>query len=130
MGQPDELAIAVTAALRSVHRRVFLGDPAANDRLFVEVVDARLVTGVPVLVVVTPWTIAGLMFCDDIGETVELAGRRRPVFRMDLPGLPPFQSIVLPPQPAALRSMRQARTLALSWAEPLQTAVRAARVPA
>jgi len=130
MTQLEELCAAVTAALRSVHRRVFLGDPAANGQLVVEVVDARLVAGAPLLVVVTPWTITGLVFGDDLGESVELAGRRRPVFRMDLPGLPPFQSIVLPPQPAALHSMRQARTLALSWAEPLQAAVRDARIPA
>lgn len=116
------------AAFERVHREVFLGDPVANARLTVDVVDIDVVRDMSVLVLVTPWTVNGLVFPsdDDFPETLEIAGRRRPVFRVVLTGLPAFRSVNLPVETAGLHDMGQARTLARSWIPPLHQAIRTA----
>lgn len=129
MNQLDELVAGTRAAFERVHREVFLGDPVANARLTVDVVDAAIVVDTPTLVLVTPWTVSGLAFPpdDDFPETLEIAERRRPVFRIDMVGVGGFRSVNLPVETAALHSMAQARTLARSWVPPLHQAIRAAR---
>ncbi|MFI7545184.1 [NiFe]-hydrogenase assembly chaperone HybE [Actinoplanes sp. NPDC049599] len=126
----DVLVAQVRAAFERVHRAVFLGDPVANARLSVDVVDVDVVHDAPtlVLVLVTPWTVNGLIFTPDdaFPEALEIAGRRRPVFRVELTGLATFRSVNLPVDTAALRSMAQARTLARSWVPPLHQAIRTA----
>ena len=126
--RPDELVATVRAAFERVHREVFLGDPAANARLTVDVVDVDVVHDAPTLVLVTPWTVNGLIFSPGhaFPGTLEIAGHRRPVFRVELPGLDAFRSVNLPVETGALHSMAQARTLARSWVRPLHEAIRAA----
>jgi [NiFe]-hydrogenase assembly, chaperone, HybE len=126
--RPDQLVADVRAAFERVHREVFLGDPVANARLTVDVVDVAVVHDAPTLVLVTPWTVNGLVFTpdDDFPETLEIAERRRPVFRVEMTGLPAFRSVNLPVETAALHSMAQARTLARSWVPPLHQAIRTA----
>lgn len=63
-------------------------------------------------------------------DVLDMAGRHRPVFRVEMPEVGAFCSINLPMQAAGLRSMDQARTLAHSWAGHFQSAVRAARLAA
>jgi [NiFe]-hydrogenase assembly, chaperone, HybE len=129
MSQLDALAAGVRVAFDHLHRDVFLGDPVANPRLAVDVVDAAIVADTPTLVLVTPWTVNGLAFPpdDDFPDSLQIAGRTRPVFRVELAGLAVFRSVNLPPQTASLHSMSQARTLARSWVAPLHEAVRAVR---
>lgn len=126
--RPDELVAQVRTAFERVHRAVFLGDPAANARLSVDVVDIDVVHDMPTLVLVTPWTVNGLVFPPDdvFPDTLEIAGRRRPVFRVELAGLAACRSVNLPVETATLRGMAQARTLARSWIPPLHQAIRSA----
>jgi hypothetical protein len=128
MSRLDEFVAPGHAAFERVHRDVSLGDPVANARLTVDVVDAATVYDTPALVLVTPWTGNGLVFLDgDSPESQELAGRRRTVFRVDVAGVGAFRSVNLPVEAAASRSTVQARTLARSWISPLHLAVHTVR---
>ncbi len=129
MSRVDDVAAGVREAFERVHREQFLGDRAANPQLTVDVIDAALVEDTPAVVLITPWTINGLAFPpdDEFPEELELAGRRRPVFRVDMARLGAFRSVNLPVEAASLRSMDQARTLAHSWAGHFHDAVRAVR---
>jgi hypothetical protein len=129
MSQVDDLAVGVREAFERVHREHFLGDRAANPQLTVDVLDAALVADTPTVVLITPWTVNGLAFPpdDEFPHELDLAGRRRPVFRVEMPGPGTFRSVNLPPDAASLRSMDQARTLARSWTGHFRDAVQAAR---
>ena len=125
----DEIAADVRLAFERVHRERFQGDPAANPRLTVDVIDPAVVEGIPTVVLLTPWTINGLAFPPD-GEfpnSLEIAGRRRRVFRIELAELGTFCSMNLPLEPANLQSMAQARGLTRSWVAHFRDAVRVAR---
>lgn len=129
MNQADDLAARVCRAFERVHREQFRGDRAANPRLRVEVIEAAAVADTPTVVLITPWTINGLAFPPggEFPATLELAGRRRPVFGVGMDELGVFRSVNLPVETSGLHSMDQARTLARSWAGHFQDAVRAAR---
>jgi [NiFe]-hydrogenase assembly, chaperone, HybE len=129
MDRLAEIVADVRAAFERVHREQFLGDSAANPRLAVDVLDPAVVADTPVVVLLTPWTVNGLAFPpdDEFPAELEIAGRRRPVFRIEIPGLGAFRSVNLPPEPSSLRSLAQARGLARSWSGPFQAAVAAAR---
>jgi hypothetical protein len=131
-GQMDRLAEIVAdvrAAFERVHREQFLADPAANPRLAIDVLDPAVVEDTPTVVLLAPWTINGLAFPpdDEFPSEIEIAGRRRLVFRVEIGELGAFRSVNLPPEPSSLHSMAQARGLARSWAAPFQAAVAAAR---
>ena len=127
----DALVADVTRTFDRVHREQFLGDPVANPRLRVAVVDAALVADTPALVLLTPWTINGLAFPPDdvFPATLTVAGRVRPAHCIDMPELGVFRSVNLPTETAGLRGMAQAHALASSWAQPFREAVRAIRQP-
>ena len=125
----DEIVANVRSAFERVHREQFVGDQVANPGLAVDVLDPVVVEDTPTVVLLTPWTVNGLAFPpdDEFPDAVEIAGRRRPVFRILMPELGAFRSVNLPLETSALRDMAQARRLALSWAGPFQEAVTAAR---
>ncbi len=125
----DDVTAGVRKAFERVHREQFLGDRAANPRLAVEVIDAAVVDDTPTVVLITPWTINGLAFPpdDELPEMLDIAGRRRPVFRVEMPEVGVFRSVNLPLEAASLRGMDQARTLSHSWAVHFHDAVRTAR---
>jgi hypothetical protein len=129
MDRLAEIVTDVRAAFERVHREQFLGDPVANPRLAVDVLDPAMVQDTPTVVLLTPWTINGLAFPPDdvFPEELEIAGRHHPVFRVEIGELTAFRSVNLPPEPSSMRSMAQARQLALSWAGPFRAAVGAAR---
>jgi hypothetical protein len=124
----DLLAIRATAAYTQVHRAAFTRDPSANPRLSVEVVEAVRVQDTPTLVLVTPWSLFGLVFPAGPGFPARLtiAGEERPLFPIDLPPLEPCRSVTLVGQVWDLRDQRRARRLARSWGVPFRAAVRAA----
>jgi hypothetical protein len=124
----DLLSIRATAAFTEVHRTAFVGDPAANPRLGVEVVEAVRVLDTPTLVLVAPWTLNGLIFPtrDGFPHELEIAGQTRPVFEVNLPPLGRFLSVNLVSNLWGLRDQRRARALARSWATPFRDAVLAA----
>ncbi|MBE1494036.1 hypothetical protein H4696_001136 [Amycolatopsis lexingtonensis] len=127
MDSLDGLAGRVRDAFGRIGREKFRGDPVANPRLTVDVLGAAVVAGVPTMVVLTPWTITGLAFPPDdvFPGALEIAGRPRPVYRLEVTGLGTFRSVTLPTETATLRDMTQARGLARSWIEPFRLAVRA-----
>jgi hypothetical protein len=129
MSQLDEIVVNVRQAFDLVHRKHFLGDPVANSRLVVDVLDPAVVVDTPTALLLTPWTINGLAFPpdDEFPEVLEIAGRRRMVFRVEMAELGPFRSVNLPLEAGSLRSMAQARGLTRSWTGHFQEAVRGAR---
>jgi hypothetical protein len=129
MNPLDDVAADVRTAFERVHREQFLGDRAANPRLTVDVIEAAVVDDTPAVVLITPWTINGLAFPPDdkFPEVLDIAARRRPVFRVEMPELGVFRSVNLPLDAASMRDMDRARTLARSWAAHFRDAVRAAR---
>jgi hypothetical protein len=125
----DGLVGQVHGAFDRIGREKFRGDPVANPRLTVDVLGAEVVAGVPTMVLLTPWTINGLAFPPDdvFPGALEIAGRPRPVYRLEVAGLGIVRSVTLPTETAALTGMAQARALARSWIEPFRLAVRASK---
>jgi hypothetical protein len=130
MSQLDEIVANVRTAFELVYRKHFLGDPVANPRLAVDILDPAVVVDTPALVLLTPWTVNGLAFPpdDNFPEQLEIAGRPRLVFCLKMAELGAFRSVNLPLEAASLRSMAQARGLARSWSVHFHDAVGAARL--
>lgn len=125
---PD-LDARVRVAFVEIHHRVFLGDPAANPPLKVEVLGSRTAGDTTTLVVVTPWTINGLVFAPAPPVIVRLAGPRRPVHALELPSPGRFGSINLVPDVSG-PARPGARPVATSWLAPFRSAVADATVGA
>jgi hypothetical protein len=125
----EQLAAGVASTFEQIHRRVFLGDPAANPRLKVEVVGVGLAEDTPVLVLITPWTLNGMAFPDDgrFPDSLAIGGRRFPVFRNDVDEIGPYCSVNLVPNVASFASPADARTAAAELIEPFHDAVASAR---
>lgn len=121
-----DLVVRAVDAFEGVFDRVFRGDPAVNANLSVEATEAALVDGLPTLVLITPWTLNGLIFPLDRTGPSELliAGNLRRVVRGDVPPLGVYWSVNLVPDVSRLASPRQARTLANSFAGPFRDGVR------
>ena len=121
-----DLVVRAVDAFESVFERVFRGDPAVNANLSVEATEAALVDGLPTLVLITPWTLNGLIFPLVGAGPSELliAGNLRRVVRGDVPPLGAYWSVNLVPDVSRLASPRQARTLANSFAGPFRDGVR------
>ena len=130
----DGLAARVLAVFEDIHRRVFLGDPAANSRLKVEVLEPALAADTPTLVLITPWTLNGLAFPPHPHGTLPaelmIGRRRRPVFTNSLADIGQYNSVNLVPDVSSLESRAQARSLAEPLAVDFRSAVAAARADA
>jgi [NiFe]-hydrogenase assembly, chaperone, HybE len=131
----DDLAARADLAFRGVQERIFADDPAANGNLVVEAIEATAVDGVSTLVLVTPWTINGLVVPTDAAqegpEEIVISGAARRAYRGDVAPLGVYWAVNLVPDVSQLTSPRQARALATSFAEPFRDGVRgwlAARV--
>lgn len=123
----DDLVRRALEAFRDVQRRSFAGDSAANPKLPVEALCPAVVAGMPTLVLITPWTLNGLVFpVGEFPDELVVAGRPRPVFAGDVAPLGPYRSVGLVPDVSRLTRPEQARTLARSFAAPFHDAVRAA----
>jgi hypothetical protein len=121
-----DLIARAEAAFRKVQERVFADDPAINGNLVVEATEAAMVGSVPTLVLITPWTLNGLLVPPDGDGPAELliTGGLRRAFRGDLAPLGVYWAVNLVPDVSRLASPRQARTLANSFAGPFRDAVR------
>ncbi|WP_327347456.1 [NiFe]-hydrogenase assembly chaperone HybE [Streptomyces europaeiscabiei] len=93
----DRPAKNTLTAFTEVCRSAFMGDPATDPRLAVEVLGARLAADTPMLVVVTPWTMNGLVFPPDdtFPDELTIAGRRRSVYVTELAPLGRCRSVDL-----------------------------------
>jgi hypothetical protein len=122
----EDLVARAGEAFRGVHDLVFAGDPSANPRLRVEPVEPAWVDGVPTLVLITPWTLNGLMFPLGAGpDELVVATFPRRAYRGDVVPLGVYWSVNLVPDVSQLTSPGQARRLAASFADPFREAVRA-----
>jgi [NiFe]-hydrogenase assembly, chaperone, HybE len=121
----DDLLARAGAAFRAVQERVFADDPNVNGNLMVEATEGAIVDGVPTLVLITPWTLNGLLLpCGDGPAELRIAGTTRRAFRGDVAPLGVYWAVNLVPDVSRLSGPRQARTLASSFAEPFRGAVR------
>ncbi len=129
MDRLEDLRDRVRRTFEDVHRRAFLGDPAANPRLRVEVVGAAMAGDTPVLVLITPWTLNGMAFPPDgrFPERLTLEGRTFPVHANALEGVGDYRSVNLVPDVSSLPGPGAARQLAEALAGPFRDAVARAR---
>lgn len=111
MADIDDLAARVLDHFERVHRDVFRGDPVANPRLKVEVLDPVVVEGAPTLVLVTPWTLNGMAFPPDdrFPDTLTVNTKHLPVFRNTLEGIGSYCSVNLVADVSTLQSPEAAR---------------------
>lgn len=124
-----ELARRVLEHFESVEEEIFRGDPAANPRLKVEVLDPELVEDTPTLVLVTPWTLNGMAFPpdDEFPASLDLGKRRYQVFRNDLEGIGFYCSVNLVGDVGNLHSPDAARGVGRPLGKMFRTAVAHAR---
>jgi hypothetical protein len=122
-----DLGERAEAAFRAVQKRVFADDPDVNGKLVVEVTEAAWVDRVATVVLITPWTLNGLLVPPDGEGPMELlvAGDLRRAFRGDVAPLGVYWAVNLVPDVSRLSGPRQARTLANSFAGPFRQGVRA-----
>lgn len=129
MSDLERLAAATQSAFEEIHRRAFLGDPAANPKLKVEVVEAEMVGDTPTLILITPWTVNGLVFPPDGRRLAALVvgERRLPVFETTVEPIGTYQSVNLVPEVSGFASPSSAREAAQRVAGPFRAAVVRAR---
>ena len=108
-----------------VHREVFVGDRASNPNLAVEVLESIEVSGVPTLVLITPWTLNGMVFGDlgDFPTSLTVGAKEYPVFANTIEELGSYQSVNLVPDVSNLESQEAARRTARAYAQPFWSAV-------
>lgn len=123
------LARATETAFEAVHDRAFRGDPAANPRLTVEVLEAARVGDAATLVLIAPWTLNGLVFLEDVRfpDTLAIGPRTVPVFTNELPGIGTYRSVNLIPDVSGFSSPGEARRSARMLAGLFRDAVARAR---
>jgi hypothetical protein len=121
----ERLARRVQDHFEEVDRTVFRGDPVANPRLKVEVVDPEVVEDTATLVLITPWTLNGVAFPPDgvFPESLTVGKRRHPVFRNELEGIGPYCSVNLVGDVSRLQSPDAARQAARTLGEAFRRAV-------
>jgi hypothetical protein len=125
----EDMATQVQRTFEEIHRRVFLGDPAANPRLKVEVVGAAMAEDTPVLLLIAPWTLNGVAFPPDdrFPDSLVVTGRPYPVFRTEVEAIGRYCSVNLVPDVSMLRSPEEARTVAAELVGPFHEAVTSVR---
>jgi hypothetical protein len=108
-----------------VHREVFADDPATNPALTVEVVEPSQIAGCPTLVLITPWTLNGMVFGDleDFPPALTVGAREYPVFANTLPDLGPYRSVNLIPDVSTFDDQEGARKAARAYVQPFRDAV-------
>lgn len=106
-----DLAARVQSHFEEVDRTAFRGDPVANPRLKVEVLDPEMVGSTPTLVLVTPWTLNAMAFPPDgeFPDSITINQKRYPVFRNELDGIGAYCSINLVGDVSTLQSPDAAR---------------------
>lgn len=121
----ERLAASTRAAFEETHLKNFRTDPTRNPRLTVEVVAPAMVDQTPTMILITPWTLDGLMFLPEESTIRELmVGERRfPVLEDTLDGIGAYTCIHLVPDVRGLATQKAARHAAATLAEPFRQAV-------
>lgn len=120
------LAALTADTFTRIHEEEFLGDPVANSRLRVEVVAPEMVGEAATMVLVTPWTLNGMIFCDDrpFPTALDLDARKLPVFENTLEPIGRYRSVNLLSDVSTLDGPAAARRVAESLAPLFRSAVR------
>lgn len=121
----QQLAATTWAEFEQIHRNSFLGDPACNPKLVVEIVEAAMVEETPTMILIAPWTLNGIMFPPPRKAIPELVvGQRRfPVFENTLDGIGTYSSVNLVPDVCGFADREAARHAAAALAAPFREAV-------
>lgn len=124
-----QLVEKTRACFEGVYERAFRGDPAANPRLKVEVVEASRVDDVITMVLITPWTLNGMIFLPDerFANKLTVGVNTLRVFSHELDELGPYRSVNLISDVSGLPSPEEARKAARTLAGPFRDAVANAR---
>ena len=79
----------------------------------------------PTLVLITPWTLNGMVFGDvaDFPSVLTVGAREYPVFKNSLQDLGPYQSVNLVPDVSGLEDQEAARKAARAYVQPFRDAV-------
>lgn len=125
----QDLAQRVYDHFERVNRDVFRGDPVANPKLKVEVLDPEMAGDTPIIVLITPWTLNGMAFPPDDRFPASLSVNTKdlPVFRNELEGIGAYCSVNLVADVSTLQSPDVARAIARPLGTAFRTAVEAAR---
>ena len=120
----DDLRDRVAAHFRAVHRDVFMGDPAANSKLKVDVVVTGEAGGSPYAVIITPWMLNGLAFTPEgtLPDRLTVGAKEEQVFFADIQGLGPCHMVPLA-DVANLPDHSSARTVAEALSGPFADAL-------
>ncbi len=123
MDRLEQLAAATQESFEAIHRDSFLGDPGCNPKLKVEVLHAAMVGATPTLILITPWTLNGLLFPDKAIAELVVGRRRFPVFEATVEGIGTYSSVNLVPDVSGLADREAARHAAAALVAPFRQAV-------
>jgi hypothetical protein len=120
-----DIADRTYAYFEAIHRNVFAGDPASNRALTVEVVQPGEVDGLPTLVLITPWTLNGMVFGDltNFPTSMTVGAKEYSVLAHSLVELGPYRSVNLVSDVSNLESQEAARRVARAYVQPFRRAV-------
>lgn len=129
MGSSTVFADRVSKYFQAVNHDVFAGDPAANASLGVEVIDAGTAHDTPVVILIAPWTLAGLATPPDgqLPSALRVGARHCPALANEVAGIGSYWSVILVSDVSGYRSQDEARVVATSYVEPFRLAVEKAR---
>ncbi|MGD2061491.1 MAG: [NiFe]-hydrogenase assembly chaperone HybE [Acidimicrobiia bacterium] len=108
---PDDIADLVAAYFERIAREVFAGDPASNPNLTVEVLGNGLAMDTPVMIVITPWTVMGMVFPPDgrLPPELRIDHRHYPVLENEVEAIGRYHSVLLIPDVSDYRNQEAVR---------------------
>ena len=120
-----QLAATTCAEFEQIHHNSFLGDPACNPKLVVEIVEPAMVADTPTMILIAPWTLNGIMFPPPDTPIPELVvGQRRfSVFENTLDSIGTYSSVNLVPDVCGFADREAAQHAAAALAAPFREAV-------
>ena len=125
----EALAQSVAGYFDGLARGVFDGDPASNANLSVEVLGVSMALDTPVMIVITPWTVMGMVFPPDalLPTGLRIDHRHYPVLANEVDGVGRYQSVLLIPDVSDYRDQSAVRGDALALLPGLLRAVEHSR---
>jgi hypothetical protein len=125
VGELHQLAAATRAEFESIDHSSLPGNPEHNPKLVVEASGAAMVGDTPTLILITPWSIYGMMFLGEGPAIQELVVGKRcfPGSESRRDNLGRYSSVNLVPDVTGFADREEARHAATALAEPFREAV-------